>query len=252
MEFFTGENLDQADLAGRLDMRAAAGADVHAREGHDAHLARQLLFAAIRDGAERFGVRICDLDRKVSADGLVCLPLDLAKLLRGEQTRKVDGDHLGAHVEAHIVIAEAAVDDAADKMLAAVLLHEVKAPLPVQHAADMRPRCERLLAVVDDLAVPLMGIGNGHAAKRPCVARLAAALGIKRRLVEHHVKAVLSWRAGEHLRIKFPQMGILIIESFRCHIKNCPPQIASFRHFITSPVQMESRRTEKEKARFFG
>ena len=38
----------------------------------------------------------------------------------------------------------------------------------------------------------------------------------------YDVVAVLSGRAGEHLRIKFPHMGILIVKSVRLHILNAP------------------------------
>ena len=67
-----------------------------------------------------------------------------------------------------------------------------------------------------------MRVRHAHAGECPGVAGLATALGIERRPVEHNVVAVLSGYAGEHLRIKFPHMGILVVKSVRLHILNAP------------------------------
>ena len=222
MEFLAGENFDQPDFAGARHMRSAAGADVHARERHDAHVAGQLLFAAVGDGFQRFRIRMRDLRRDIAPDRGVGLLLDRAKLLRGQDAGKIDGDPVRTHVEAHVVIAEAPVDDAAEQMLTAVLLHEVEPPLPVERAVYGRAGRERGVAVVDDLAAAPMCVRHAHTGECPGVAGLAAALRIERRPVEHDVVAVLSGRAGEHLRIKFPHMGILIVKSVRLHILNAP------------------------------
>ena len=163
-----------------------------------------------------------DLRRDIAPDRGVGLLLDRAKLLRGQDAGEIDGDPVRTHVEAHVVIAEAPMDDAAEQMLTAVLLHEVEPLLPVERAVYGRAGRERGVAVVDDLAAALMCVRHAHTGECPGVAGLAAALGIERRPVEHDVVAVLSGCAGEHLRIKFPHMGILIVKSVRLHILNAP------------------------------
>jgi hypothetical protein len=71
---------------------------------------------------------------------------------------------------------------------------------------------------VDDLAICFVRIRHAHVRKITGIARLAAALGVKGCFVQHHVKSVLSRRAGQNLRLKCLAVYILIKELFRCHM----------------------------------
>ena len=63
-----------------------------------------------------------------------------------------------------------------------------------------------------------MRIRHANVRKIADIARLAAALGVKRCLVEYHIKSVLSRRAGQNLRLKYLTVYVLIKELFRCHM----------------------------------
>ena len=219
MEPDAREDPQQANFTGIRHVRAAARADIRARDGHDAHLPGQLLFAAVGDGFQRFRVRIRDLDRDVFPDPLVGLGLDALHLLRRQHAGKVDRHEVRAHVEAHVLIAEAAVDDAGEDMLAGMQLHELEPAVIVDRTLDRLPLRQRCFAIVDDLAARLMRIRHADAGKDAGVARLAAALGIKAGPVQHDVVAVLPRPAGQDRRLKLRLMRVLIIELFCCHLQ---------------------------------
>jgi hypothetical protein len=127
---------------------------------------------------------------QVFPDLFVGLPLDLAQLFLRDRAGEVDRDHVRAHVEAHVVPAEGRVHEPLTDVLAAVLLHEIEAPLPVDLARDLRALRQGSLAPVDDPALPLVRVSHAHAAERARVAGLAAALGVKSGPVQLHVPAV--------------------------------------------------------------
>ena len=56
------------------------------------------------------------------------------------------------------------MNQAGENVLAAVVLHEVKAPLPVDGALDRLAHGKGPVAVVDDVAVRFMGVRDGSAA----------------------------------------------------------------------------------------
>ena len=118
-------------------MGAAAGAGVRLGEGDDAHLTGQCLFAPIVQGLQLFRRGVGDLDGQVLPDDFIGLLLHLLEQFRGQFHVKVDNNSVIPHVKAYIVGAGAAVEDAADDVLAGVVLHEGKAPVPVQGAGDL-------------------------------------------------------------------------------------------------------------------
>ena len=144
-------------------MRAAAGTDVRAGDRYDAHLSGQLLFAAVGDGFERLGVRIRDLDRDVFPDPFVGLGLDGGQVFLRQHAGKIDGHKVRAHVKADVFIAEAAVDDAGENMLAGMQLHEFKSPVIVDPALDALPLGKRLGAKMHDLIAALVRVGHADA-----------------------------------------------------------------------------------------
>ena len=121
-------------------------------------------------------------------------------------------------MEAHVVVAETAVDNAGENVLAGMKLHETEPAHPVDSALDRASYVKRPFAVVDDLAVCFMRIRHANVRKIAGIARLAAALGVKGRFVQHYVEPVLSRRAGQNLRLKCLAVYILIKELFCCHM----------------------------------
>ena len=121
-------------------------------------------------------------------------------------------------MEAHVVVAETPMDDAGENVLAGVQLHEAEPAFPVDSSLNVASNIQRLFAVVDDLAICFVRIRYAHVRKITGIARLSAALGVKGRFVQHHVKSVLSRRAGQNLRLKHLTVYVLIKELFRCHM----------------------------------
>ena len=208
------EDLDDADLPGAGDMRRAAGAAVDPRDLHDAHLTAQLLLRAVVERGElRLAGDPC-ADGEIAAHGLVGAKLDLRELVRAQLPGEVDGHAVGAHVEAHVVEAEAAMHEAGDDMLARVVLHAPQALLEVEAALDVLPDGQGRVAEVDDLAAALLRVQHARAPQRSGIGALAAALREEGRAVERHGKSLLRLLAGKHLRGENGQMAVRVIELF--------------------------------------
>ena len=65
-------------------------------------------------------------------------------------------------------------------MLPGVVLHQVKAPVPVDLPGDPAARLQRTVAGVDDVLSPGVDLEDLHAPQRPGVIGLSAPLGIER------------------------------------------------------------------------
>ena len=101
-------------------------------------------------------------------------------------------------MEAHVVAAVTGADDAADHMLARMLLHMIEPSLPVDFTADGLPHRQRLIASVEDNAFLFPYVGDGGIAQHAKVGGLAAALGIKGGAVQRHQPAVFILLTGLH------------------------------------------------------
>ncbi|MPM54288.1 hypothetical protein SDC9_101066 [bioreactor metagenome] len=117
-------------------------------------------------------------------------------------------------MEAHIVIAEHLMDEAAHNVLPRVLLHMVEAARPVQRACYGFARREWSFAGVDYVSVFFMDVGNPDTAQIPMVGGLSAAFRIKGCAVQYDVPAIFPFQAGHHFRGEFPAEGVVIIKFF--------------------------------------
>ena len=201
-------------------MGAAAGAAVGPREGDDADLARQLLFAAVIQGVQGGFLRVGDLHGPVRPDGLVGFALRVQGLLPGDVRVIVDGHHIGSQVEAHIVTVVVGAENAGDDMLSGVLLHMVEAAGPVQRTGDGAADFHRLVAGVENDTALFMNIGDMGAAQGAVVRRLAAALGVEGGAVQRDGKAALGRLAAQDRGGEFLQKGVGVVELFGFHGEN--------------------------------
>ena len=128
---FAGQDLDLAHLPGGAGVGAAAGAHIGTGNGHDAHLPFDLLFAAVGQGGQLLRGGVGDDHRHVLPDDAVGFQLGGAQALGRDGHAGVHAHGLGPDVEAHILGPEHPVQDAGKDVLAGVLLHFVKAPVPV-------------------------------------------------------------------------------------------------------------------------
>ena len=178
-------------------MGAAAGAAVRAGKGHQPHLPGNILFGAVDRLFQGCPLQKPDIDGVVLPDVGVGRGLDGGQVFRGDLVVEVDGHHILPQVEAHIVAAVAGADDAADDVLAGMLLHMVKPPGPVDDAGDGFSHGQRPAAPVQDDAVLFPHVGHSGPAQRALVGRLAAPLGIKGGAVQHHHPPVLVLLTGQ-------------------------------------------------------
>ena len=216
-ELLAGEDLDDAHLARPEDMGAAAGAAVRLREGDDAHLPRQGLFAAVVQLLQLRRGGVGDLHRGVRPDDLVGLVLRRQGLLPGDVRVVVDGDGVGPQMEAHIVTVVVMAQNTGEDVLPGVLLHVVEAPGPVNAAGDVFANFHRFFDSVDYHPVLFMDIGDGNAAQGPVVGGLAASLGIEGGAVQGDKIPALARLAGEDFGGKGGEKGVGIVEFFRFH-----------------------------------
>ena len=193
-------HLDLADLAGALHMGAAAGAAVRPGNGDDAHRALNGLFAAVGEGGQHFGGGVLGLHRQVGPDDAVGLGLGGGQPLGGDGQAGVQRGLLLADVEAHVLTAKHPVQDAAENVLAGVLLHAVQPVVHVQQALHGAADFQRRIGQVGD--DPLLGLHVQHVGpvQGAPVGRLAAAFGEEGGLVQHHLKLALLFGggAGQH------------------------------------------------------
>ena len=192
-------------------MGAAAGAHVRAGELGDAHGALQRLFAAVGQDGQLRRLGIADDDGVILPDVAVGPALDLQHALPGNVGVVVDGDGIGSHVEAGVVAVVGAAQHAGDDMLAGVLLHVVKAALPVDLAGDGLAHGQRLVAGVIDHAVRLMNVPYINAAQRAVVGALSAALGVEGGAVQPHPPRLFVGGAVQHRGVEPAQERVLIV-----------------------------------------
>ena len=194
----SGRQLDAAHLAAAFHMRAAAGTDIHIRYRHDSYRARQLLFAAVvqlrqlrrRGPSYRHG-RVLPYHPVGSA-------FHIGQLRIGERTGKIHRYILRADMKAHIVVAELSVYDAADDMLARVLLHVIQPAAAVHITLDHLSHTQRCCDRMHHYTVLFVHIQNARTAQGSPVRRLASALGIKCRGVQRYGKIAVRGHAAQH------------------------------------------------------
>ena len=109
------------------------------------------------------------------------------------------------------MVAEAAVNDAGDDVFPAVLLHPVKAALPVDAAFHRLPRFQRLFAQVHHRFPPFPGVQYPNTAEIAGIRRLSPALGIKSRGIQHHLIALFRGGAAQNPCGKRRKVGIFIV-----------------------------------------
>ena len=194
---FAGQDLDLTHLPGGAGVGAAAGAHIGTGNGHDAHLPFDLLFAAVGQGGQLLRGGVGDDHRHILPDDAVGLQLGGAQALGRDGHAGVHAHGLGPDVEADILGPEHPVQDAGKDVLAGVLLHFVKAPVPVdgflyrdaRHGGVGQGRN----AVPED-AVLLVDIGHGQLGavrqgQGAPVGRLTAAFRVEHRTFQREESA---------------------------------------------------------------
>ena len=179
-------------------MGAAAGAGVRPREGDDAHLSLDGLFAPVLQMGQLLRGGVGDLNRVVLPDVPVGRLLQRPDLVLGELYVEVNGDHVGPHVEAHVVAAVHGVGQAGDDVFPGVVLHQVEAAGPVDLPLHGAPLLQRGGAGVDHMALPFVDLQHLDPTQGAQVIGLAAPLGVEGGLIQDHVPPLPALGAGAH------------------------------------------------------
>ena len=199
-------------------MGPAAGAGVRPREGDNADLPRDRLFAPIVQRSQLLRRGVGDRYGAVLPDVLVGPQLDVPQVFLLQRPVEIDGHQVAAQMEAHVVIAVGTVDQAGDDMLPGVLLHQVEAPRPVYSPLHLSPRLQAGGAGVDHRSILLLDLGDWDAVQRTGVPGLPSPFRIEGRAVQHHRPPTLVSSTGHHLGSEACQEGVLLVQLF--HMKN--------------------------------
>ena len=214
-----GDDLHQADLPGGAGVRAAAGHHLEVAHGHDAHVLLHRGLFAQRKRSQLLRVREPAADGRVHLDALVYVVLDLRDQLRAHVGRAVgklhvDAGDLRAQVQADGHAAGQLVHRPGDHVLAAVLLHVIPAPRPVDAPVHHFAHAQRRVHLVPDLALRVHEhVRDARVVDRAGVVGLTAGGGIERGSVQRNDVFAVSQLRAHDLRVKFGQIGIVVIES---------------------------------------
>ncbi len=152
-----------------------------------------------------------DRDRAILEHDLVGAPLSLAKLLGRECGYvQVDRRRLAAQVEADRLGAEQGDEHGREQVLAAVLLHVVESPGPVDEALDFIHGHRRGQAVTDLLAL-VDDVDHGNALNPARVVRLSARSRIERRPVQIDFARIAA--PLDDARPKLFEVGVAVVEA---------------------------------------
>ena len=131
---------------------------------------------------------------------------------RHARIARIVKEKFGLHVvkyTSHRKLARERKENTAENMLAAVLLHVVKAATPVDLAAHFTACIQCAGAVVGDDTVLFVHIGDDDAAvQNTLIGGLTAALRIEGSLIKDDVKAVLAAFAGDDLGGEAGEIGV--------------------------------------------
>ena len=140
--------------------------------------------------------------------------------LKDEELRAIEEKSTRVHVEAHVVAVERLAQHTADDVFAGVLLHMVKAALPVQRTVNGFAWGKGRVADVRDNAVFFPHVADGGTAQRTVVGGLPATFGVKSGLIQHNGKAALTGLTVGDCGVKFPEKRVVVVEfnGFHEHI----------------------------------
>ena len=145
-------------------MGAAAGAHIGPGKLGNAHLAGELLLAAVGEGGQLLGGGIEGHQRMVFPDIAIGPGLNVQHSLPGNVGVVVDDDGALPQVKAGVVAVIGGAEHSADDMLTGVLLHVVKAPGPVDLPVDGLALGQGPVAGVEDDALLLLDVRDLGAA----------------------------------------------------------------------------------------
>ena len=215
------DDLHKPDLPGARRMRAAAGAELVVADLHHAHMILHRRRLSKRKRFQLLRVREPAANGHVHLNVAIHVVLKRAQLLRRQARAPirqlyVDRRIVPSQMQADRVPGEMPPAGSGQHVLAGMLLHVIETAYPVDAPLDPRSDGQRRVHHVPHLAVLVhIYVHNVRAAQRARVVGLPAAGGVKRTAIQTHAPRVPLRLARQHRRVKFLQIGIVVIQSLR-------------------------------------
>ena len=121
-----GEYLDDSQLTRGRDMGCTAGADIISFDSNKPDICKCIKLASVFGMFCFFFCGKAYSYRDVLKYRLICHPFDVTDILSGKGPVHIKGYAFLRHMESHILIPEAPVDQSAQKMLRPMILHPGK------------------------------------------------------------------------------------------------------------------------------
>ena len=232
-------DLHDPHLGCGVTVGGAAGADVDTRDLDDPDVVGEFQLAPVIQILQGLLLRKPGLHRDVRPDGPVHFQLQLLQSFGVDGAAEIKRGLRLAQVEAHIVVAESCVHPAGKHVLAGVLLHEIKAPRPVDLSGHRGSFLQRTVQHVGDDPALHMGVQDFSFPEGSPVRLLSALLRKKGGPIQDRQEGAVFFvrSAGKDLSRKFRPVHVFVIKLFCLHhfgtfLRSHPQRFpgAAFRH----------------------
>ncbi len=195
-------------------MQAAARHPVEVADRHDAQGAVHVgLFAQV----ERGQILLADdavADGQVALHHLVGQPLGVSQLLVGQVGLiQVDGQAMVTQAPGHGQRAGRHDESLGEDVLAAVVLHVIPAPRPVDLAVHRGSNGQGRRQQVPDRVAVAAHVQHGYAVQRARIMGLAAAAGVEGGAVQRHGRLAVDLAGVNHLGVEGGEVGSVVVQS---------------------------------------
>ena len=206
------QHLDQADLGCAVHVQAAAR---HPVEVADLHNAQRTVHVRLFAQVERRQFLVADdagADWQVALHHLVSQLLGVGQLRVAEASLvQVDGQAVFAQVPGHGQRAGRLDEGLGEDVLAAVVLHVIPAPRPVDLAVDGAAGGQRCGQQVPDYVAVAAHVQHGYAVQRARVVGLAAAGGVEGCAVQRRGRLAVDLAGVDHPGVEGGEVGVVKI-----------------------------------------
>src|SRR5699024_11161525 len=129
----------------------------------------QFLFAAVSKLLQLLWLRIVYFHRLIFPDLFIDRLFNLPEFFLPDHSVNINGDHVSAHMESHVVVSISPMDHAADHMLSGMLLHQIEPALPVDFSHYFCSRLQRPVCLMKDLTIFFVDLPHNILIECTCI-----------------------------------------------------------------------------------